>query len=124
VAVVLSNLFEAKLTTIKDRMYFWNISPYIIEDTINSIERTQEFSILEFLVFENTKLNNKELTTLGKQVAEAFFTHKNKMPDRGLRYAYMNNLPRTMSFLLQKKVVYVYDYEDWKLVLKIVRSFI
>jgi hypothetical protein len=122
-AVVLSNAFKSKLTSIEDRMYRWDISPYIIEETIDRIQRTQQFSLLEFLVFNNTHLKHKEITKLGKYVAGKFFLHKNEGPDKGLRYVYMNNVPMSMSFLLKKKAVYVYNYEDWDFVLEAIRSY-
>jgi hypothetical protein len=123
-AIVLSNAFKNKLSIIEARMKESDISLDIIDETINSIEQLQEFSILEFLMFENIRLKHDELTKLGKHIAEKYFIHKGEMPERRSRYIYMNNLPKKMSFLLKKKTVYVYDYEDWDVVLEIVRSFL
>jgi hypothetical protein len=114
--VVLSNLFKAKLTTIEDRLYRWGISPYIIEDTIDRIERTQKFSILEFLVFENILLNSGELARLGKYVGEEYFIHKNEMPNKADCYVYTNSLS------LRKLEVYIYDYTDWDFMIQLIRN--
>jgi hypothetical protein len=95
------------IESIERNMKILNIQPEIIEENISLLETQLSFTIHDFIVGNNYKLDPNELSVFGKMCKDVYLSTNIELPKKSSRIPYLLN-----SHKFKKIELNVYDFED------------